>query len=136
VFEESMRMYPPVPTVFKFTDRDMTILDYVIPKGTKLVSFLPGTCRNPEYFDDPNTFNPSRFEPGQKRPSPYVYYPFGIGQRGCIGRLFAMIEAKVIMAQLLHNFEIKLCGNFTYETDWGITMKPINPINCTIRPRK
>jgi cytochrome P450 len=37
VFEESMRMYPPVPTVFKFTDRDMTILDYVIPKGTKLV---------------------------------------------------------------------------------------------------
>ena len=63
-------------------------------------------CRMPQYLDDPDTFNPARFDPEKKktcalnsvlsyvavsRPSPFFYFPFGVGHRTCIGRHFAMV---------------------------------------------
>jgi unspecific monooxygenase len=65
-----------------------------------------------------------------------MFYPFGFGHRSCIGRLFAMVEAKVILAQLLHNFDIKLSDDYKLELTFSITFRPANAITCTLTPRK
>jgi cytochrome P450 len=136
VLEEILRMYPPVSLIAVTPDRNMTLMGYHVPKGTLVTTFILGSGRNPEMFDDPNTFNPSRFEPGQQRPSPYVYYPFGMGNRSCIGKGYAMMAAKVMLSHFLHKYEVKLSDeNFQLKRNWAVVLQPPDPVYCTITPR-
>jgi cytochrome P450 len=55
------------------------------------------------HWPDPHTFDPDRFEPG-RRIEPFTYFPFAAGPRSCIGKHFAIMEAKVMLAKLYHTF--------------------------------
>ena len=57
-----------------------------------------------EYWEDALKFNPDRFGPGQKI-KPFTYMPFMAGPRSCIGKNFAMLEMKIIVSQIIQNFE-------------------------------
>ncbi len=53
-------------------------------------------------WSEPDRFDPERFLPDAAPPSRYAYLPFGIGPRVCIGAQFALTEATLVLATLIH----------------------------------
>lgn len=81
----------------------------VIKKGTKVLISLQGLQHDPEYFPDPEKFDPDRFSPENKdKIHSCVYMPFGEGPRICIGMRFGVMQAKIGMAIMLKDFRYLL----------------------------
>ncbi|KAK9283547.1 hypothetical protein L1049_011794 [Liquidambar formosana] len=87
VAQELMRLTPPVVGSFKCARRDITFNGFDIPKGWQVFCVAAGTHMDEKYFEDPEKFDPSRFEITSF--PPYVYIPFGAGPRVCPGTEFA-----------------------------------------------
>ena len=81
------------------------------------------------YWPDPHTFNPDRFAPGQNI-VPFTYLPFSTGPRVCIGKNFAMMEAKIVIAKLFHTFHFydPRPEEKTILKTWAVTSKPKNAV--------
>lgn len=89
-FIETLRMYPPVPTLTRICVQDykMKNTDVVIEKDTSILISTLGLQRDPEYFPNPDKFDPERFsEENKKNRHPFVHLPFGDGPRNCIGNI-------------------------------------------------
>lgn len=63
------------------------------------------THKNPKYFADPETFDPSRFE--GKGPAPLTYVPFGGGSRMCPGKEYARLEILVFLHNIVTKFKLE-----------------------------
>lgn len=84
VAQETMRLYPTAPGGFREVIADITFEGFTIPKGWKIFWALVGTNKNPKYFYEPESFDPSRFEGNV--PASYTWVPFGAGPRSCPGK--------------------------------------------------
>ncbi|KAL5497028.1 hypothetical protein EMCRGX_G013421 [Ephydatia muelleri] len=136
VIEETLRMYPLLSGTLKEAPSEgVTLSQYYMPAGTPLFTITSVACRLPENFDDPDTFNPSRFDPENPKPSPFVYFPFGVGHRSCIGKHFAMIEAKIILARLFQTFKVSLPLGYKVEVMEKGTRQPKGDVPCTLQCR-
>ncbi|XP_058130760.1 probable cytochrome P450 6a14 [Anopheles ziemanni] len=123
VINETMRKYPPLETITRTPERDYTIpgTTHVIPKGTMVQIPIYALHHDPDYFPEPDRFDPDRFKPEvvSQRP-PYVYMPFGEGPRICIGLRFGMMQAKLGLITLLRQFRFTP----TEDTPDRITFEP------------
>jgi cytochrome P450 len=80
-----------------------------LPKQTEIMVNIYGMHRDPQLFPDPERFDPERFTPENEKQIPkYAYLPFGAGPRVCIGNMFAMMEAKVILATMAQRVRLSL----------------------------
>ena len=73
--------------------------------GTEIIMSVQSIHHQEEHWPDPYTFNPDRFAPGKKI-EPFTYLPFAAGPRKCIGKHFAMMEAKVVMSKIYRTFTL------------------------------
>ncbi|KAL3508980.1 hypothetical protein ACH5RR_028381 [Cinchona calisaya] len=105
VARESMRMFPPIFGSFRKAITDIEYDGFTIPKGWKVLWTAYGTHYESEYFEDPMTFNPSRFEDPVK---PYVYLPFGGGPRQCAGYQLAKLNILVLLHYVVTQYEWSL----------------------------
>lgn len=124
VINEALRLYPPLHIGTRTTAIDLEFQGYCIPAGTRVLYSPYLTHRLPEYWPDPERFDPERFilEQTRTRP-PYSFVPFGGGSRICIGAAFAQVEAKVILARLLQQFELELIQPNVH-LHMGVTLEP------------
>nr|WIT94145.1 cytochrome P450 monooxygenase CYP9Z215 [Euwallacea interjectus] len=114
VFSEILRKWPPVVMMDRVCTKPYTIEpkypeEKPIPLNVGDTVILPmyGLHRDPKYFPNPEKFDPERFSDEEKEKIvPYSYIPFGSGPRNCIGSRFAILEAKVLLYNLLLHFEI------------------------------
>lgn len=117
VVSETLRLMPPAITLDRMTNEDYYIEEYdvKVPKGTIVNLAFFGIHRDPDYWPEPEKFDPNRFMPERKADIvPGSYCPFGIGPRSCIGFRFALTEVKVAIAKLLMEFEFKRAPGTKY----------------------
>ncbi|MCE7010271.1 cytochrome P450 [Kibdelosporangium philippinense] len=103
VVKEAMRRYPPGPYAAREVPEDLVLGDYLIPAGTTLLYPIWAIHLNPEYWPDPEKFDPDRFTT-EGRPK-FAFIPFGFGPRSCEGAALAMVEIKLILAVLMKRFD-------------------------------
>lgn len=111
VIDETLRKYPPVPLLNRKCVMDYKVpgTDLLIEKDTNVVIPLYGLHHDPEYFSNPERFDPERFnEENKKRIVPYSYMPFGEGPRLCIGLRFGLMQTGIGLALLLDKFRFSV----------------------------
>jgi cytochrome P450 len=98
---ETLRLYPPAWSFAREALQDLEVGGYRIPKGWG-VEFSPWiTHRDPAWWNEPERFDPSRWENGLIDRLPrFAYFPFGGGPRVCIGNTFAMMEISLVIATI------------------------------------
>ncbi|MDV7254547.1 cytochrome P450, partial [Rhodococcus pyridinivorans] len=86
---------------------------------------LPQLHRDPLWGDDPERFDPDRFEPAavRKRPA-HIFKPWGTGIRACIGRQFALHEAVLTLASLIRRYDFAPEPGYELDVHEAITLKP------------
>lgn len=89
-FSESLRKHPPVSRVDRLCTQPYTIpgTNINLEKGCVVVVSIMGLHHDSQHFPQPEVFDPHRFLPEQTLTrSPYVFIPFGVGPRNCIGKM-------------------------------------------------
>jgi cytochrome P450 len=105
VIKESMRLFPPAPLNGRVLSREVEVGGYTLPAGTEILHSIYWTQRAPQVFDQPDCFDPYRWE--RIAPTVFEYNPFSAGPRMCIGAGFAIQEIKVVLATLLQRFRLE-----------------------------
>lgn len=116
VLSETLRKWPPLAALDRVCNDTYTIepeqpgeLPVKIEKGDIVWYPCFPIHRDPQYYPDPELFNPERFSDENKgNIDPMTYMPFGVGPRNCIGSRFALMEAKVTFVHLLSKFSLVL----------------------------
>lgn len=136
VIREAMRLYPSVPFVSRLAVVDDEVMGHAVRAGTTIV-LSPWTIhRHPGFWDDPLTFDPSRFSPEAEaagRRHRYAWMPFGGGPRACIGQHFSMLEALLALAVLLREHRVTaLVPTDHVPVDSLITLFPTEPVRARV----
>jgi cytochrome P450 len=88
----------------RYVAKPVTIGGWDYEPGTSLVVNVYLIHHDPEIYPDPYTFRPERFL--DEKPGTYTWIPFGGGRRRCLGSSFALLEMKVVIAELVRRFEL------------------------------
>lgn len=139
VVSESLRMYPPGPRIERSPLEDYSLGDtgVTVKKDDLVVIPVYAMHHDPQYFDNPLTFNPERFnEENMACISPYTYLPFGAGPRNCIGMRFALQAVKLSLLHTIRNVQVvpteKTKIPLEFQSGFGV----LEAKNLTLRVRK
>lgn len=109
VIDETLRLYSPVAITARDVVAADQIGDYQIPAGSMAIVAPYLTHRHPAYWTHPESFDPDHFLPEQVETRPrYAYYPFGAGQRICLGMHFALLEGVLVLAEAAQRYRLRL----------------------------
>lgn len=137
VVEETLRLYPPAWSIPRQSHGPDQIGGFAIAAGATVLLSPYVTHRHPEFWENPEGFDPDRFLPERAADRPrYAYFPFGGGQRMCIGREFALVEAQLVLATLARRFRLELVPGHLPRPDPILTLRPKGPVPMTLRRRR
>jgi cytochrome P450 len=136
VFEETMRLYPPVWVLARQARVDDDIDGYRIRAGTMVLISPFVLHRLPSVWSDPLAFQPERFGAQERHlQTRLAYLPFGGGQRHCLGRLMALQEGTLAIAQLAHRFHFEPIHSHEPAFNASITLAPLGGWPVRVQPR-
>jgi cytochrome P450 len=139
VFEEAMRLYPPVWYMGRVANQDDVVHGHAIPRGACVLISPWFTHRHPHFWPGPDRFDPRRFINREANSQPrYAYFPFCGGRHQCLGMHFSMLEGVQIVAQLAQHFEVRPIAGQQVQPDPGITLrqKPLMRARIALRRRQ
>jgi cytochrome P450 len=136
VIEESLRVYPTIWSIGRRCTEADELGGYQIPAGMNVVVPIFHFHWNKRFWDEPGTFDPSRFSP-ERRPDPdsMTYFPFGAGPRSCIGNHFALQELMILTVLFYRRFQFRLPPGFSAEPDPLITLHPKHGMKMILQLR-
>ncbi|WP_338682566.1 cytochrome P450 [Streptomyces acidiscabies] len=136
VLNEALRLWPTAAASSRQALED-TLLGGRIPlrAGQGVSVLAPMLHRQPVWGDNPELFDPERFTPAAEAArSPYAFKPFGTGERACIGRQFALHEATMLLAMLVHRYRLHDHADYRLTVKETLTLKP-DGFTLTLTPR-
>jgi cytochrome P450 len=137
VLKESMRLYPPNRSVGREALEACEIGGYRIPAKAQVIMSQWVVHRDGRYFHNPEQFKPDRWdEEFSENLHRYAYFPFGGGQRVCLGSSIAMMEMALILARIVQKYEVTLTPGHVVEPRPVILLRPHGGVKVRLRQRR
>ncbi len=149
IVKETLRLYPPAFSFGRTPQEDIAFevepersrvssakpgfARYSFRKGASLIISTIAMHRLPEYYPEPEAFRPQRWAAGAPQPPMYAYLPFGGGPRVCLGNLFAMMEAQVILATMAQHVRLSPMAAGLPGWEPLISLRPKAPVEMQVR---
>ena len=119
--KETLRIYPPLTSVSRVSNKDLTFESMTFPSGTFFSIPISYFQLDKDIWQNPEEWDPQRFskERREDKKYPYAYSPFGAGLHHCIGYAFAEMQINLVIAKILQKFELSV------PEDYKMPMKAI-----------
>lgn len=136
VVKETLRMRPPAWTIGRQALTDCEIGGQVIPAGATVLASQWVMHHDPRFYEDPQEFRPERWLEPEKTLIPrYAFFPFGGGERVCIGEHFAWTEAMVVLALVVRNWQVLPIRSEPARPQPSVTLRPRNGVHVLLERR-
>lgn len=136
LIDETLRLSGPVAMVARTAVEADVVGGFRVDAGDVVLPFFWATHRHPDFWTEPESFDPSRFSPERsKGRDPWSYLPFSAGQRMCIGNTFSLVETVLLLAMLLQRFEVRVPEGQRVEPRMMVTVRPSRPVLVELAPR-
>jgi len=136
IIKESMRLYPPIPSIARLAMEETVIGGYAVPKGM-IISMAPHVIhRDARWFPEPDAFRPERWTREFEKALPKcAYLPFSTGPRICIGNSFASMEAVLLLATMAQRYRPVMVPGQTITPVAALTLRPTPNLQMTLEAR-
>ena len=133
--KESLRLYPPLIMIPRVSTETIEFGGYRFEPGMNFIVALEHNHYNNEIWDQPAKFDPMRFTAQRKEHQrcPHAYAPFGAGQHYCLGFAFAEMKIKLIISEMLQNFQWTLPEGYEMEVQQVPIQEPKDGLPVAIR---
>jgi cytochrome P450 len=133
VIKETMRIVSPVWVLGREALGEDVLGNHKINKGQSVIFSPYLVHRHPDFWEQPDTFNPQRFTPEKEaKMHKFAYFPFGGGPRLCIGASFAMMEMQVILSLLIKSFDFTPKSVKHPGFNYSLTLRPSSEIELNL----
>jgi cytochrome P450 len=125
VFTEALRLYPPAWVLPRRATQALTLGPWSLEAGDTVLISPWVSHRDARFFTDPGRFDPERWRPEAKAQVPaFAYYPFGAGQRSCVGESYSWMEGLLVLATTLQSWRLDLADAKPLELSAQVLLKP------------
>jgi cytochrome P450 len=136
VQKEVLRLYPTAWLIARFCLEDDIVGGFRIPQGATVFMSPYAIHRHPEFWPDPERFDPRRFFAGNNaRATPDVYLPFGVGPRTCIGNSLTELIMRVTLAKMFARFRLELVAGHQVRIKASSSLYPQGGLPVVLRKR-
>jgi cytochrome P450 len=136
VVDEILRLRSPVWAVARDVVADDVVGCFRVRRGDTVLPVSYLTHRHPGFWEEPQRFDPDRFSPERSRGrNAWSYFPFSLGPRICIGNIFSLWEAQLVLGMLLQAADFELALQGPVLPDPQVTLRPSAPVQVRIRWR-
>lgn len=134
VVQESLRLMAPIWAIGRRAVDDDEIGGYHVPARAYITMSPYLTHRHPDFWENPEQFDPERFTPERSaQRDRLAYVPFGMGQRLCIGKDLAELEIPLIVATLAQEFRLHPYPDPPVVIDSRLTLQPKHGLPMKVR---
>jgi cytochrome P450 len=135
VVEEVMRMYPPVWALTRRAQQDDEVGGYYVPAGADVLICPYTLHRHPDFWADPDRFQPGNFDPDHAGARPrYAYVPFGAGPRFCVGSHLGLMEAIFVLAVAARDLRLRLVPGRKVTAEAMLSLRIRGGLPMTVHP--
>ena len=137
VIKEALRLYPPLSTLPKYSNQDFEFEGHLIPAESMVMTYPIHTHYMDEYWDKPNDFDPTRFNPerAEHKRHAYSWVPFSGGAHMCIGLHFANMQIKLVLFEMLKQYVWEVDQDYQMPIQQSPISKPKDDLPIRLRPR-
>ena len=136
VCNETLRIYPVAIAAFaRIARTPVEVMGRQLEPESMVVPSLYLTHHREDLYPEPKKFKPERFL--ERSYSPYEFYPFGGGNRRCIGYALALLEMKIILAKIVTQWDLDLASDRpVLPKRRGATLAPHNGVPLILKGKR
>lgn len=131
VVKEGLRLIPPAPWTTRIAASEVVIGGCRVPPGTEVVVSIFHTHRDERIYARPDLFDPGRWK--HIDPDVFQFNAFSAGPRACVGRNFALLELKTVLAMVLRNVRLEFKQGQRVDPLLNITLAPRGKLRMVVR---